>query len=65
MTDLQSEERKLQWEIQQIAMAIDYFERAIVESYWTKEVEKHKATIHKLQGQKRELERKHDAIASC
>ena len=64
MTDLQREEQKLQWEIQQVAMAIDYFERAIQESFFTKEVEEHKATIQKLNNQLQELERKRDAVAA-
>lgn len=64
MTDAQREEQKLQWEIQQVAMAIDYFERAIEETFFVREAEEHRKTIQKLNNQLQELERKRDAIVA-
>lgn len=64
MADSKGAAQKIEWEIEQIAIAIDYFERAIQQSFFTKEVEEHRKTIHKLQGQMQELERKRDAVTA-
>lgn len=50
----------LEWEIQQLWMAVDYYERAIENSYFTAEVEKFSKTIASLNKQIKDLERKRD-----
>jgi hypothetical protein len=50
----------LEWEIQQLWMAVDYYERAIENSYFTGEVEKFSKTIASLNKQIKDLERKRD-----
>ena len=52
----------LNWEIQQIAVAIDYFERAIENSYFVKQRDGHVKTVQKLEKQLKELERKRDLL---
>lgn len=55
---------KLQWEIQQLSVAIDYFERAVDQAFFSKDVEDHAKTIKKLQKQISKLERKLDNAPS-
>jgi|TARA_B100000085_G_C18476135_1_gene485232 hypothetical protein len=50
----------IDWEIRQIWMAIDYYERAIENAYFRKDVEHYADMISSLMEQLRTLERKRD-----
>lgn len=57
---MQEQMSDIEWEIQQLWMAVDYYERAIKNSHFTVEVEKFSKTIASLNKQIKELERKRD-----
>ena len=57
---MQKQMSDIEWEIQQLWMAVDYYERAIENSHFTIEVEKFSKTIASLNKQIKDLERKRD-----
>ena len=48
------------WEIEQLSVAIDYYERSINDSFSVLEVEKFEKIVKKLSGRIKTLERKHN-----
>tara|TARA_A100001515_G_scaffold130833_1_gene118292 strand:+ start:1506 stop:1691 length:186 start_codon:yes stop_codon:yes gene_type:complete len=50
----------IDWEIKQVWLAIDYYEQAIKNSFFKKEVESYEKTISKLNQQVKTLEKKRD-----
>jgi phage host-nuclease inhibitor protein Gam len=57
---MQGQMSDIEWEIQQLWMAVDYYERAIENAHFTVEVEKFRKTIASLNKQIKDLERKRD-----
>ena len=55
-----SNKQDVDWMITQVAVAIDYYERAIDSAFSIKEVEEYEDNIHKLMSQMKELERGRD-----
>ncbi len=60
---MQEQMSDIEWEIRQLWMAIDYYERAIESAYFRADVEKFSETIASLNNQVKELERKRDFLA--
>ncbi len=58
--EYQDKKRDIDWMITQVAVAIDYYERAIDSAFSVKEVEEYEDNIHKLMSQMKELERRRD-----
>lgn len=50
----------IDWEIQQLSLAIDYYEQAIEGSLWRTQAEKYKKIVMDLNSKIKELERKRD-----
>ena len=50
----------IDWEIKQVWLAIDYYEQAIKNSFFKKEIESYEKTISKLNQQVKTLEKKRD-----
>ena len=57
---MQEQMSDIEWEIRQLWMAVDYYERAIENSFFRAEVEKFSETIASLNKQIKDLERKRD-----
>lgn len=56
----QSKKQDVDWMITQVAVAIDYYERAIDSALSIKEVEECEENIHNLMSQMKALERERD-----
>lgn len=50
----------IEWKLRQLWMAVDYYERAIQNTFFRKKVEKFSETIESLNKQIKDLERKRD-----
>ena len=50
----------VEWEIQQLWLAIEYYEKAIEESFSRREADGFRETVRELNVQLKELERKRD-----
>lgn len=55
-----SNKQDVDWMITQVAVAIDYYERAIDSALSVKEVDEYEENIHSLMSQMKELERVRD-----
>lgn len=51
---------EIEWEIEQLSLAVDYYEQAILQSFSRKECEEHEITIQELNNQIQDLERIRD-----
>ena len=50
----------IEWEINQVDMAIDYFERQIEDTFFVVDAEKFEKIIHRLNSDMKKLEKKRD-----
>lgn len=50
----------IEWEINQVDMAIDYFERQIEDTFFVVDAEKFEKIIHRLSNDMKKLEKKRD-----
>ena len=57
---MQEQMSDIEWELRQLWMAVDYYERAIQNTFFRKDVEKFSETIASLNKQIKDLERKRD-----
>ena len=57
---MQEQMSDIEWELRQLWMAVDYYERAIQNTCFRADVEKFSETIASLNKQIKELERKRD-----
>ncbi len=54
----------LDWEIHQMSIAIDYYERAIEQTHSRKEANRFEETINQINSKIKQLERKRDEYSS-
>ena len=57
---MQEQMSDIEWELRQLWMAVDYYERAIQNTFFKADVEKFNETIVSLKKKIKELERKRD-----
>tara|TARA_A100001515_G_scaffold57115_1_gene45048 strand:- start:2896 stop:3081 length:186 start_codon:yes stop_codon:yes gene_type:complete len=57
---MQEQMSDIEWELRQLWMAVDYYERAIQNTFFKADVEKFNETIASLKKQIKDLERKRD-----
>ena len=57
---MQEQMSDIDWDLRQLWMAVEYYERAIENTFFIKDVEKFSETIASLNKQIKDLERKRD-----